>query len=55
MSVPEKILEEIEMLNEQERQKVLDKIKQKYMTPEAVLLGANYSWWDNQDDDIYNE
>ncbi len=55
MSIPEKIIKEIDMLSEQERQKVLDKIKEKYMTPDVILLGENYSWWDNEKDDIYNE
>ncbi|MBU6081772.1 MULTISPECIES: hypothetical protein [Bacillaceae] len=55
MSIPEKIIKEIDMLSEQERQKVLDKIKEKYMTPDVILLGENYSWWDNEEDDIYNE
>ena len=55
MSIPEKIIKEIDMLSEQERQKVLDKIKEKYMAEDVVLLGENYSWWDNEEDDIYNE
>ncbi|GAB4074916.1 hypothetical protein GCM10028778_24190 [Barrientosiimonas marina] len=55
MSIPEKIIKEIDMLSEQERQKVLDKIKEKYMAPDVILLGENYSWWDNKEDDIYNE
>ena len=55
MSIPDKILKEIDMLSEQERQKVLDKIKEKYMTEDVILLGENYSWWDNEEDDIYKE
>ena len=55
MYTPEKIIKEIDMLNEQERQKVLDKIKEKYMTTDVILLGESYSWWDNEEDDIYNE
>jgi len=55
MSIPEKIIKEIDMLSEQERQKVLDKIKEKYMDKDVILLGENYSWWDNKEDDIYNE
>lgn len=55
MSIPEKIIKEIDMLSEEERQKVLDKIKEKYMDQDVILLGENYSWWDNEEDDIYNE
>jgi len=55
MSIPEKIIKEIDMLSEQERQKVLEKIKEKYMAKDVILLGENYSWWDNEEDDIYNE
>jgi len=55
MSILDKIIKEIDMLSEQERKKVLDKIKEKYMTEDVILLGENYSWWDNEEDDIYNE
>lgn len=55
MSIPEKIIREIDMLSEQERQKVLDKVKEKYMTTDVIFLGENYSWWDKEEDDIYNE
>lgn len=52
MSIPEKIIKENDMLSEQERQKVLDKIKEKYISEDLVLLGENYSCWDNEDADI---
>lgn len=55
MSIPEKIMREIDMLSEQERQQVLDKIKEKYMSSDVVFLGESYSWWNNEEDDIYNE
>lgn len=55
MSTTEKIIKEIDMLNKSERQKVLAKIKEKYMNKDVILLGENYSWWDNEVDDIYNE
>jgi len=55
MSNPDKIIKEIDMLNEHERKKVLEKIKEKYMAKDVILLGENYSWWDNEEDDIYNE
>lgn len=55
MSIPERIIKEIDMLSEQDRKKVLDKIKEKYMAKDVLLLGENYSWWDNEEDDIYNE
>ena len=32
----------------------LRKLK-RYMTKDVVLLGENYSWWDTEEDDIYNE
>lgn len=55
MSILERIIKEIDMLSEKERQKILDKIKEKYMSEDVVLLGENYSWWDKEEDDIYNE
>ena len=55
MFIPDKIIKEIDMLSEQERQKVLEKIKEQYMAKGVILLGKNYSWWDNKEDDIYNE
>lgn len=55
MSIPEKIIKEIDMLSEQDRQMVLDKIRKKYMMTDVVLLGENYSWWDNEEDDICAE
>lgn len=55
MSIPEKLIKEIDMLSEQDRQKLLDQIKEKYMAEDVVLLSENHSWWDNEDDDIYNE
>lgn len=54
MSISDKIIKELDLLDENERQKVLDKIKDKYMFKDVVLLGNNYAWWDNEDD-IYNE
>ncbi|GIO25207.1 hypothetical protein [Oceanobacillus sp. J11TS1] len=44
---------EIDILNERDRQTVIDKMKEKYMATEVILLNENYSWWDNEDDDIY--
>ncbi|MDQ0300553.1 hypothetical protein J2S78_003021 [Salibacterium salarium] len=55
MSIPEKIIKEIDMLSEEERKKVLEKIKEKYMSPDVILLNKNHDWWDNEEDDIYNE
>ncbi|WP_165820825.1 hypothetical protein [Pueribacillus theae] len=55
MSISDKIIKELDMLDEEERQKVLDKIKDKYMSKDVILLGGNYSWWDNEKDDIYND
>lgn len=55
MSISEKIIKEIEMLSESERLKVLDKIKEKYMTKDVILLNENHAWWDNEEDDIYND
>ena len=54
MSLPDKIIKEIDSLNEKDRQKVLDKIKEKYMVDDVILLNENHSWWDNEKDDIYN-
>lgn len=55
MSISKKIIEEIDMLSEKERQKVLDKIKEKYMANDVILLSKSFDWWDNEEDDIYNE
>lgn len=55
MSMSDKILKELDMLGEKERQNVLDKIKDKYMSKDVILLGRNYDWWDNEEDDVYNE
>jgi hypothetical protein len=55
MSIADRIIKELDMLNEKERQKVLNKIKDKYMSKDAIVLGKNYTWWDNEEDDIYNE
>ncbi len=55
MSTPERIIKAIDMLSEQERKIELDKIKEKYMDKDVILLGENYSCWDNEEDDIYNE
>ena len=38
MSLPNKIIKEIDMLNEKNRQKVLDKIKEKSMASDVLLL-----------------
>ncbi|WP_255454407.1 hypothetical protein [Oceanobacillus sp. AG] len=40
MSIPDKIIKEIDMLSEQEWQKELDKIKEIYMAEDVVLLSA---------------
>jgi len=55
MSISEKILKELEMLGEEERQKLLEKIKDKYMSKDVILLSKSYDWWNNEEDDIYNE
>ncbi len=55
MSTPEKIIKEIDMLREVDRRKLLDKINDKYMSKDVILLNENFSWWDNEEDDIYNE
>jgi mRNA interferase MazF len=55
MSISEKFIKELDRLNEKERQEVLEKIKEKYMSKDFILLSKNYSCWDNEEDDIYNE
>lgn len=42
MSIPDKIIKEIDMLSERERQKVLDKIKEMYVYRDAILLRENH-------------
>jgi hypothetical protein len=55
MSKADRIIKELETLSERELQKVLDIIKEKYMSKEAIVINENYTWWDNKEDDIYNE
>jgi hypothetical protein len=55
MSISDKIINELEKLDEKERQTVLQKIREKYMSKDAISLSHNYDWWDNEEDDIYNE
>ncbi len=55
MSISDEIIKELDRLDEKERQEVLEKIKDKYMSKDVVLLSKNYSWWNNEEDDIYNE
>ncbi|NWQ44617.1 hypothetical protein MLOOGBEN_28440 [Bacillus sp. EB106-08-02-XG196] len=55
MSISERIIKELDMLNEKERLEVLEKIREKYMSKDVILLNKNYAWWDNEEDDIYNE
>ncbi|WP_180271550.1 hypothetical protein [Fredinandcohnia onubensis] len=55
MSISEKILKELEMLGEEERQKLIEIIKDKYMSKDVILLSKSYDWWNNEEDDIYNE
>ncbi len=55
MSISDKIIQELDMLDERERQKVLKKIIDKYMSNEVIYLNENYAWWDNEEDDIYND
>ena len=55
MSISDKIIKEIDMLSEKERKKLLEIIKEKYMSRDVILLSENYAWWDNEEDDIYNE
>lgn len=55
MSISDEILKELDKLTDKERRKVLNKIKDKYMSGDVILLSENYAWWDNKEDDIYNE
>ena len=55
MSISEYILKALEMLGEEERQKLLEIIKDKYMSKDVILLSKSYDWWNNEEDDIYNE
>ncbi|MBM7649948.1 mRNA-degrading endonuclease RelE of RelBE toxin-antitoxin system [Bacillus ectoiniformans] len=55
MSISEKIIKDIEMLSEKERKQMLDKIKEKYMANDVILLSKSFDWWENEEDDIYNE
>ncbi|MBM7662817.1 hypothetical protein JOC85_003628 [Bacillus mesophilus] len=56
MSISERIIKDLEMLDEIEREKVLHKIIEKYISKDkAILLGKTFDWWNNEEDDIYNE
>ena len=51
----EKVIREIENMGNEEREKVLRHVRKKYINQDAAVLGSNYNWWDNKEDDIYNE
>lgn len=55
MSKTDKILSAIESLDEIERNKLLKKIRDKYMNDNVILLNHNHNWWDKNEDDIYNK
>ena len=55
MTLPEKIMRDIDMLNEKDRQKDLKQIIEKYIAPDTISLNENYSWWDHEEDDVYND
>ncbi|MBW9171220.1 hypothetical protein K2F43_08375 [Clostridium estertheticum] len=54
----EEILASIEKLNENDREKVIGLIKQKYnlindLPREAFVASSSYEFWLNSDDDVY--
>ena len=55
MSISDKILRELDMLDDEERKKILEQIREKYMSKDVIQLNKNYDWWNNEEDDIYNE
>lgn len=59
MSIDE-LLMAIEKLDNEEREKVLTIIKEKYdltnkLPIDAFFVNSSYDFWLNEDDDIYNE
>lgn len=55
LSLLDKIMNDIDKLNHENREEVLRKIKEKYMMNDTIQLNESYSLWDNAEDDIYNE
>ncbi|NHC42660.1 hypothetical protein G6549_22310 [Bacillus sp. MM2020_1] len=49
LSISERIILEIELLNEKDRQEVLNSINEK------IFLRKNNTCWDNEEDDMYND
>lgn len=50
----DEVIKEIENLDKEQREKVFKHIFQKYIK-DAFIVGSNYDWWDNEEDDVYDE
>ncbi len=57
MSLSERIVHEIDQLPEDEKRKVLQKIKEKYfqLPKDAFVVSENYDFWLNEKDDEYDK
>jgi hypothetical protein len=51
----DEVIKKIENLDKNERERVLKHVREKYFQQDAAVLGSNYNWWNNEEDDIYNE
>jgi hypothetical protein len=49
------IINQIGHLTDEECEKVLEHLRDRLNQSNAIILGKSYSWWDNEEDDVYNE
>jgi hypothetical protein len=56
MSVAKKIIQEIEGLSKEEKQKVLRELQAKYfeIPSDSFVVGGNYKFWLNEKDEDYD-
>jgi hypothetical protein len=57
MSIGERIIHEIDRLPDEEKKKVLEKIKEKFfqLPKNAFVVRENYDFWLNEKDDEYDK
>ena len=54
MSMEDKIIKDIDSLPKDQKEKVLQKIKDKYfIKDDAFVVGGNYNFWLNEKDEDY--
>ena len=50
----DEVIREIDNLDEDQREKVFKHTFQNYFK-DVWIVGSNYDWWDNEEDQIYDE